>query len=402
MNSTDSTSATSSAESPAGRSPCDGPDSTERRESGPDHAHASHFHAPGKGLEPRTTDTYGRNSSVSSEIADLPLFSGSRLPARTLSERLAERLKANPRLSGSMEFAGIWKERVTPQGRRFWEHSAQERHIAGGGCTGWHTPTVRDLKNSGGDGKNPRCLVRQSALESWPTPRTPTGCPESAEQKKARGSAGGGSDLASTAFLAAWPTPNTMQGGQTSRGWDRKDEKLMGGLIPWATPRAADAESAGMRHSRGVADTLTAQAGQGVTGWATPTANDAEKRGQVAYRDGKPNGLNAQVTLTGWATPKVADGRGNPYDATENRRSELRKQMPSDGPSTTSSPAETGKRGVLNPAHSRWLMGYPVAWCQAAIRASRKLKQRRKRGPCASKDTATPSAHNSPPNSSPQ
>jgi hypothetical protein len=30
--------------------------------------------------------------------------------------------------------------------------------------------------------------------------------------------------------LAAWPTPNAMQGGQTSRGGDRKDELLVGGL----------------------------------------------------------------------------------------------------------------------------------------------------------------------------
>ena len=33
-------------------------------------------------------------------------------------------------------------------------------------------------------------------------------------------------------------------------------------LAGWATPRAEDTESCGMRHSRGVADTLSAQTGQ--------------------------------------------------------------------------------------------------------------------------------------------
>ena len=31
-------------------------------------------------------------------------------------------------------------------------------------AAGWHTPVVRDLRNSGGDGTNPRDLPRQAAL----------------------------------------------------------------------------------------------------------------------------------------------------------------------------------------------------------------------------------------------
>jgi hypothetical protein len=33
-----------------------------------------------------------------------------------------------------------------------------------------------------------------------------------------------------------------MSGGQTSRGGDRKDEKLMGGLVGWTTPCQTDAK----------------------------------------------------------------------------------------------------------------------------------------------------------------
>lgn len=76
----------------------------------------------------------------------------------------------------------------------------------------------------------------------------------------------------------------------------------------WATPRAEDAESSGMRHNRGVADTLSAQTGQDLT----------------------------------------------------------------------SSPVATEKRGVLNPALSRWLMAYPLEWCACAVMAMQSYQPSRR------------------------
>jgi hypothetical protein len=105
-----------------------------------------------------------------------------------------------------------------------------------------------------------------------------------------------------------------------------------------------------MRHSRGVADTLSAQVGQDLAGWVSPTAQDGSR---------------------GDKSPRPQD-TGVP----------LSQQVVGSGTTSPSSPAGTENRGALNPAHSRWLQGFPVAWCQAAIRASRKLKPARKRGRC--------------------
>jgi site-specific DNA-cytosine methylase len=104
--------------------------------------------------------------------------------------------------------------------------------------------------------------ARPSEMASWPTQNTPTGGPNT----KSTARHTGGMDLDGVATLAAWatprsndaekrgipssnprngnpglvqlaawPTPNAMEGGQTSRGGDRRDELLMGGLVDTGT-----------------------------------------------------------------------------------------------------------------------------------------------------------------------
>ncbi len=163
-------------------------------------------------------------------------------------------------------------------------------------------------------------------------------------------------------------------------------------------------------------------------GWPTPNTMDTlpPKTGEALERNKKKGGcsnLREHVLMAGWPTPKSSDGKGNPYEATENRRSELRKathlagwptptaqdhsrgvqpprahdtgiplsqrvaqidmdqpmRLLPDGTIQTGSSAAMESGGQLNPAHSRWLMGYPPEWddcADTAMPSSRKSRSK--------------------------
>jgi hypothetical protein len=169
-------------------------------------------------------------------------------------------------------------------------------------------------------------------LSGWPTPNAMDTIGESSEKALARRKTKGG--CCNLKDVVGWPTPNVPTRGAESR--ESKDNRNSGGLdlqttaslAGWATPRLEDGESAGMRHSRGVADTLSAQVGQDLAGWGSPQANDWK----------------------GASTTREIESR-----------SQLKHQLPL-GPIASSSPAGTTKCGVLNPAFPLWLMGYPETW----------------------------------------
>lgn len=122
----------------------------------------------------------------------------------------------------------------------------------------------------------------------------------------------------------------------------------------------------------------------GFGSWPTPRANDSEKRGQVA--DDPRNGLVTAANLASWVTQSARDLEDSPGMATTARKPNGSKrsridQLPrqASGVLANGCTAETAKHGQLNPAHSRWLMGFPPEWDACApteTQSSRKSRQK--------------------------
>lgn len=105
-----------------------------------------------------------------------------------------------------------------------------------------------------------------------------------------------------------------------------------------------------------------------LTGWPTPISLSFAD----SHQPGNNRAMNKTMELAGWATPVSQPANGTPEAFLERKRKAVANgssmgitisdlQMQALGTTTESSPAETGKQGgfVLNPAFSRWLMGYP-------------------------------------------
>ena len=75
-----------------------------------------------------------------------------------LQRCLANRLRATTDCGGSMEYALIWKDRVTPSGRRICALRASGRRTSGSDFSGAPTPTVTSIIDK--DDPTPRIRIR--------------------------------------------------------------------------------------------------------------------------------------------------------------------------------------------------------------------------------------------------
>jgi hypothetical protein len=156
--------------------------------------------------------------------------------------------------------------------------------------------------------------------------------------------------LGSTMFSLTWKAIRTPQRRQLCQLAVLGHHTSDSGCGSWPTTKVATGKYsyAGGDHTKIV---LNLEGAAQLVSWPTPNATDSKAAGDRSYaeRGGGTKGMR------------------------------LNDKVRHHGPRLNGSLAETAKPGQLNPAFSRWLMGYPTAWDDCAPTVTRlSLRSRQK------------------------
>ncbi len=247
---------------------------------------------------------------------------------------LENRLRAALSSLGSILYTLTWKRWTTPSGVSRFRLRASAPRTSETGRTGWPTPTACEA------GGTPEQFVARK-LKSI-----------------AKGSKMGASltDLGLVAQLAGWPTPTVgnAMGSQSFEGLS-------------ATGKTPDGRKVAVSLNHVVQ----------LSGWATTSARDWHSA------SGSPEFLATRAQQT----------RGKPLSEQVFTLLPGPARLTASGELLTGSYAGMESGGQLNPEHSRWLMGLPVAWdeCAPIKNASPRYDRAKTRAAAQadSEDTAT-------------
>jgi len=162
------------------------------------------------------------------------------------------------------------------------------------------------------------------------------------------------------AVLTGWPSPTALSFNESHQpGNNRSMNKTME-LAGWPTAGATDHKGPSQPEGRRPVCDNDLPSTALLTGWRTPNTTDADHGGPNARdSNGSPH-LAGQAALPGWTTPQHRDHKGIDQKAC---KGEINNSLPNQVAGLTASPSPAGTESragsVLNPAMSRWLMGFP-------------------------------------------
>lgn len=193
-------------------------------------------------------------------------------------------------------------------------------------------------------------------------------------------------------YQSAWKPHVTPSGRQIFRlrasGRRTSDSEPSSALSGWPTATTRDWKDGSNPDVNVPLNALLGRVAW-LAGWTAPQAHDTsgrlEDQKEIHRTKHSCACLVRDAEKTGWPTPQAADvnhARGtHDYALRTLERdrppsnvalySQLTKDSPArltaDGTMLTGSSAEMESGGQLNPRFSGWLMGYPEAWCEAAL-----------------------------------